>query len=504
MSVASIPESLWRSNPSPPTWWGRGARFGYGMVVLAIGLAGETWATSRDDSMGLAISGGILVMASGILLAAVLSPTWPAIAKALESAQRAAAPLWSPAVAAFGKALSFATAAMAAITRRSLMFAELVLLTGRDILLMVVRHIAVACERVRSVTEPSISRSWRRISPVVGRALSRLARVVATVAARLVSVMSTTAVVAGRVLIACWHPVGVAGHAVTALTLSLVRGSGHVASLLSGGVSSTARLMAVPIRGLALVFVRLVRRADQVLRWIWAPTSSGLVRVLAWTGGRLATIWPPTVASSARVARTLRHVALVLCGPVASAAGRSFAWTRELLAAAWRSMASVITTFAAAVGGALARPAKWLSKELTPARLTLVIVELVFVGIAIHFSDVWAWWLDGERITAEVVEVKDPSIGPGTAVKLVDPYTDRVTTVWLGIGLGTIDEGDTTTAVLVPTDPSRGVTPALLAGLVALWTLLPAGALMWPVWWRRRWRHRLPRAWPRIAAAHPA
>ena len=107
MSGAVLPEELWYRDPppSPPAWWSRRARFGYGLLILGIGWGGTRWATIRGDAPGHTISTLLLLLAGGVMAAAVLAPAWPSVARALMPVRRSAAAVWRPISARLGMAI---------------------------------------------------------------------------------------------------------------------------------------------------------------------------------------------------------------------------------------------------------------------------------------------------------------------------------------------------------------------------------------------------------------
>ena len=156
------------------------------------------------------------------------------------------------------------------------------------------------------------------------------------------------------------------------------------------------------------------------------------------------------------------------------------------MSAAWTPIACGLYWALTRVGGLLARawcPVASVAKILTPARAGLLVGELVFVGLALGFSYLWGWWLDGERVTGRVVEISGTGFGPSGEVTIQDPYLDHATVVPLPLGTRSVEVGDTVTAVLKRPNPTVAATPATLVGYLALWMTLPVGAVAWLVWW---------------------
>ena len=241
------------------------------------------------------------------------------------------------------------------------------------------------------------------------------------------------------------------------------------------------------------------------------PVASTLETVLTAIRGLVSAAWPPILATVARVLTAAANLAANVWRPLATAAAkvaRALAPIGQVVGAALRRVWSTLARGTAHTGHFIATT--WatqrvrLSKALSPAGTGLLVVELAIVGAALGFSYVWGWWLDGERVTGVVVEAPDPRYSPAAAMTIRDPFSDDYTEVAVAFGLGATDVGDSATAVVMPSNPSRSATPATLAFYLALWMTLPLAALVWPVLWRRRWRQRWRRTWgPRCSHALP-
>ena len=100
-------------------------------------------------------------------------------------------------------------------------------------------------------------------------------------------------------------------------------------------------------------------------------------------------MWPPFATAAAKVARALTPI-----GHLAEAALRRV----------WSTLASGTASAGHFIATTWATQRARISKALTPAATGLLVVELAIVGVALGFSSVWGWWLDGERVTGIVIE----------------------------------------------------------------------------------------------------
>jgi hypothetical protein len=437
MSVAPIPGTLRSRDQRSPRWWGRRARFAYGLVVIGIGLGGETWATEQDDPPGLTLSALLLVLGSGILIAAALGPAWPAIARALAPVSRVTATVSRRMVTAVGRA-----AARAA----------LVLATGlRPVVRLSVRAV-VATGRVLETAGQWLLAHWPLIGYPVGRVLTVLGRSFVASSRSVVALTRRAVVVTRSLLLACWRPIAVASTRCVAVVGPLLVALGRLASAIARSVASAADpVLALACRFLDALGSTLLNLGRRTFFVISACASTITLRFACWARRHLERIWPRVRSAS--------------------------------------------TTVAAAVADA----SKSLARTMTPARILLAVVELTLVGLVVGNSEVWRWWIDGERMTGEVIDETFGGIGPTATITIRDPSTDHDATASLGFGVGNVDVGDTATVVLKPSNRSVAATKGVLIGRLMMWSLVALSAFAWPVWWWRRHRRRLAQTWPRPA-----
>ena len=233
----SCPRSCGTTTHAPPAWWSRRARFMYGLLILAIGWGGETWATSRGDDQGHAISTILLLIAGAVMTAAVLAPAWPSVARALSPVGHAAAGLWPPVISG-----------VTAVVRRA---GRLAAAMWPPVASMLAGILAAAVILTAAV--------WRRLSPVAHqRPLSHgpaPQRHVATP-----SSSATTAILTaiGHLITAVAPPVARVMRTLFTATAHLITGIGRAPLVVGTLFTATGRLITAialpPARAIRTVF----------------------------------------------------------------------------------------------------------------------------------------------------------------------------------------------------------------------------------------------------------
>ena len=433
MADPTIPGALWYREPPAPRWWDRRARVAYGLLILGIGLAGDWWANDRGDDLGHAISELLLLTAGGVIAAALLAPIWPTVARALAPAGRLAASV---------RDLVFPTVAAGLCS------------TGR-VIAAVARPIGSAISHMVGATCHLLATACRPIFTSIANSGGRIGRRIAVVWPVVAAGVGASLAAAARLLAATWRPLW-------ATTTRIA--------------SATATLVATVWPPVAATIRTVVTVAARLLAATWRPLWATTTRVASATATLAATVWPP-------VAATIRAVVTAAARPIT-------ATCRPLWAATTRIAAETASVAADARDRYRARPSE------APSLRWLVIVELILVVAAFGFSYVWTWWLDGERITGEVIEATHPSDGSNAEITIRDPDTEIETVVHLDFD-GSYDVGDTATAVVMRSDPSKVATSSTLVMYLVLWTLLPVAAVGWPIWW---WRAGRPEATARAGS----